>query len=356
MPSESTSREGQGGALLSEPKRSNRWLMAALWLLFFGWCLRPIWGIDIFFHIAIGRHALESGIPSTDVLSAAHPDAPWAPFQIGYELFVAWLDQVAGLDGLRVLHAGLFATGFTWAVRFFRRKTGTAWLAAFMTLIFLVLFEERIRLRPHAFNLLFEVFILLPLASGDWRRNPSRWGIALVAIAAIWAFLHAMAVFWLLAVLGTVLVFGVGLEERRWGALVLGLASLAVALAPGALDGIVHVLRIQGSWGPYVPELAPSWSWFGVGTVFGVVSGTLPWLAVTAVLAAIAWRPRRERWASVAAAAGLAFGAVWMVRLSYYAPFAIVLVAPEVGHMLGARRMSHPMRVVTVATVTTRIG
>jgi len=126
------------------------------------------------------------------------------------------------------------------------------------------------------------------------------------------------------------------------------LVALAVTFAPGALDGIAHVLRIQGGWGPYVPELAPSWSWFGLGTAFGVVSGLLPWLAVTAVLAAIVWRPKRERWPTIAAAAGFAFGAVWMVRLSYYAPFAIVLVAPEIGHVLGARRMSRPMRVVTV--------
>ena len=162
----------------------------------------------------------------------------------------------------------LLLTGFTGAVRFFKRKTGTAWLAAFMTLIFLLLFEERIRLRPHAFNLVFEVFVLLPLAAGDWRRDRARWGIALVGVAAIWAFMHAMAVFWLIAVLGTVLVFGVGLVERRWGALVLGLVALAVTFAPGALDGIAHVLRIQGGWGPYVPELAPSWSWFGLGTAF----------------------------------------------------------------------------------------
>lgn len=322
--------------------------MAGLWLFFFGWCLRPIWGIDIFFHVAIGRHAFEAGIPQTDILSAAHPEAPWAPFQIGYELLVAWIDQVAGLDALRLLHAGLFATGITWAVRFFRRMTGTPWLAAFMTVIFLFLFEERIRLRPHAFNLIFEVFVLLPLAAGDWRKSQGRWGIALVAVAAVWAFIHAMAVFWLVAVLGTILVFGVGRSERSWGASTLGLSALAIALAPGALDGVAHVLEIQGAWGPYVPELAPSWSWFSLGTTFGVVSGALPWLAVTAVLCAILWRPRRERWPTIAAAAGLAFGAVWMVRLSYYAPFAIALVAPEVGHVLGARRMSQPMKVITV--------
>jgi hypothetical protein len=331
-----------------EPPRSNRWVMAGLWVFFFGWCLRPIWGIDIFFHVAIGRHALEAGIPNVDILSAAHPDAPWAPFQIGYEFLVAWIERLGGLDALRVLHAGLFATGITWAARFFRRKTGTPWLAAFMTLIFLFLFEERIRLRPHAFNLIFEVFVLLPLAAGDWRKSKARWGIALVGVAALWAFLHAVAVLWLIAVLGTVLVFGVGFPERSWGALTLGLSALGIALAPGALDGISHVLQIQDSWGPFVPELAPSWSWFGLGTTFGVVSGVLPWLAVTAVLGALAWRPKRERWPTIAAAAGFAFAAVWMVRLSYYAPFAIALVAPEVGHVLGARKMTQPMRAITV--------
>jgi hypothetical protein len=321
-------------------------------VLFFGWCLRPIWGIDIFFHVAIGRQAFATGIPETDILSAAHPDAAWMPFQLGYELLVAWLEGIGGLDLLRYVHAALFATGFTLACRFFRRTTGTWWLAAFMTMTFLFLFEERIRLRPHAINLLFETAFLLPVAAGDWRRSPGRWGIGLVALAAVWAFIHAMAVLWLVAVLGAVLVAGVDGRERRWGGLTLGLVCLAIALAPGALGGIAHVLDIQASWGPYVPELAPSWSWLSVGSAFGMVSGLLPWIGVTAVLGAIVWRPRRERWPTVLVAAGLAFGAIWMVRLSYYAPFAIALLAPEIGHVLGARRLSHPMRVITLAMAT----
>ena len=298
--------------------------------------------------MAIGRWITDHGIPSTDILSAAHPDAPWSPFQTGYELLVAWLDTRGGLDLLRWVHAAIFATGLSLAVRFFWKQTGRLWIVALLALCLLTLYDERLRLRPHALNLLFETAVILPFAAGRWRLAPGRWGLLIVATALLWAFVHAMAVFWLLAVVGTVVVAGATARDRRWGLSALGLSALAVALAPGAADGIGHVFAIQGRWGPFVPELAPSWAWFELGSTYGIVCGLLPWVAATAVGAVILWKPQRERWPAVLAAAGLAFGAVWMVRLSYYAPLAVALVAPELGAVLGTRRLSASMRVVTV--------
>lgn len=306
----------------------------ALFVALFAWCLRPAWGIDVFFHVAIGREVLAHGVPGTDVFSAAHPDAAWAPFQLGYELLVALLDRWGGLDLLRVAHASLFAAALTWLAIRARRATRSIPAAALILAIALVLFDERIRMRPHAVNLLLEVGVLLPVAAGSWRHNPARARLAIFAVSILWSFFHAMGALWLLAVVGTVLVAGPTRADRRFAATTLALATVGVLLAPGAAAGIAHVLSIQGRWLPFVPELEPSWSWFSAaasssGATYALTQGLLPWLAPLAVILAASSRPPRERWPTLLAAAGLAFGAVAMVRLSYYTAFTLLLLAPE---------------------------
>lgn len=304
-----------------------RW--GAVWATLLAWCLRPIWGIDIFFHVAIGREVLARGVPESDVFSAAHPDAAYTPFQLGYELLVASIDAAAGLDGLRWLHALVFATGLTLALRFLLRQSGRAAAAAALFGLLLVLFEERLRLRPHGFNLLIEAAVLLPLAAGSWRAQPRRW-VGLVFVVALgWSFLHSMGALWLVAVLGTVLVAGRDSSERKWAAVALTAALLGVAVAPGAPAGIAHVLSIQGQWRPFVPELAPFTAWFAEGTPVALLAGLASPLGALAVIAACFTRPDRARWPTLVAAAGLAFGAMWMVRLGYYSVFAVALVWPE---------------------------
>jgi hypothetical protein len=287
----------------------------------------------VFFHVAIGREVLAHGVPTTDLFSAAHPDAAWAPFQLGYELLVALLDRWGGLDLLRVFHAALFAGSLGWLALRARRATGSLAGAALVLAVALVLFDERIRMRPHAINLLMEVAVLLPVAAGAWRADPRRWRLIILAAALLWSFAHAMGALWLLAVVGTILVCGPSGADRRFAATALGLGALSVVLAPGAAAGILHVLTIQDRWLPFVPELRPSWAWFGTfatdGSPYSLAQALLPWLAPLAVLLAAATRPAPDRRATLLAAAGLAFGAVAMMRLSYYAAFVLVLVAPE---------------------------
>ncbi len=306
----------------------------AVFVALFAWCLRPAWGIDVFFHVAIGREVLANGVPTTDLFSAAHPDAAWAPFQLGYELLVALLDRWGGLDLLRVFHAGIFALALTWLAVRAHRATRSYPAAALILAIALVLFDERIRMRPHAVNLLLEVGVLLPLAAGSWRQDPARARLGVFAVCILWSFFHAMGALWLLAVVGTVLVAGPTRADRRFAATTLALGTLGVLLAPGAAAGIAHVLSIQDRWLPFVPELKPSWSWFSAaasssGPTYAWAQGLLPWLAPLAVILAASTRPPRERWPTLLAAAGLAFGAVVMVRLSYYTAFTLLLLAPE---------------------------
>lgn len=303
--------------------------MFCLFGLAFAWMLRPIWSIDIFFHVAIGREILEHGLPTTDVFSAAHPEASWTPFQVGYALLVAQLKELGGLDLLRAVHAALLAG--TVHLLWRRLRSGHIERAAAFLLLamFILLFEERVRLRPHVFNLCFEVGILLPLAGGAWRANRRRWLWVVFGTSLLWTFMHALGVIWLLCIVGTVALLGPSPEDRRWGIKATALTTLGIILSPGALGGITHVLSIYDSWGPFVPELAPSWAWFERESAYGWVAGTLPWCAAATVVGAALGRPEPHRRSTILAAAGLAFGAISMVRLSYYSVFVFVLLAPE---------------------------
>ena len=300
-----------------------------MFLISFLWVLRPIWSIDIFFHVVIGREIVANGIPSTDVFSAAHPDAPWTPFQVGYALFAHLIDVVGGLDLLRIVHSLMMATIVVLLWRRIRAATTSLWGSALLLVLFLLLFEERIRLRPHIFNLLFEVSLIIPFASGAWRSNPKRWRIIVLLSSLVWTFMHAMGSLWLLAVVGTVAVGGANGKERRFGWIAATLVFIGIVASPGAIGGIIHVISISGDWPSFVPELAPSWTWFQYGSAYGVLAGSVPWIAAALVLFAVSQNPPKERWPTIIAAGGLAFGAIWMVRLTYYSAFVFILLQPE---------------------------
>lgn len=301
--------------------------LCVLYVVLFLWVLRPLWDIDVFLHIAVGRYLFAHGVPSTDVFSAATPDAAWTPFQIGYALFMAALDRLGGLDTIRIVDAALTALAFMIALHRFHQVTAQRAATFLFFAVFLVLYDDRIRPRPHLFNLLFEVGLLLPLARGTLAVGKKRWLAGLFACGAVWGFMHAMGAVWLVAVLGTWLLAGRA-AERRWAAMAIASALFGIALTPGAAGGIIHVLRIQDQWKEFVPELAPTWAFFGMGDAYGYAVGTLPWVAVVSVLFAAASKPAREHWPALFSAAGLAFSALWLARLCYYTPFALALVWP----------------------------
>jgi hypothetical protein len=310
------------------------------------WTLRPIWDIDIFMHIAIGREVFAHGLPTTDVLSAATPDAPWTPFQVGYELLVAALDEALGLYGVNLLHSVAIAVAFVWMRRRLSELTSasadttesarTAATLLLLALLF-VTFEARVRPRPHVVNLVFEALILLPLASGRlWIGDRRAFGW-LFLLGALWSALHAMGALWLVAVLGTFCVAGHDAPTRKWGFIATLCALLGVLVVPGSAAGIVHVLSVQDQWKEFVPELLPSWALVQLGPS-GALAFACSLAAVFCALAAWRCQPARARYPVLLSALGLALSSLWLARLVYYAPLAIALVwtelAPRVPHFL----------------------
>ncbi|MEC9071559.1 MAG: hypothetical protein VX938_04230, partial [Myxococcota bacterium] len=178
---------------------------------------RPIWDIDLFWHIAAGRHFLETGgIPTTDIFSPIDPQKTWVTFQWGYQVLVHLLEELGGLDLIRGAHAAVMWGAFALFAYHCRRSlrmgpTATVLLVALVV----VLFGDRIRVRPHVFNLLGWVVLLPLLLRGSatteavgLRSRPIVFSVEahlLTAVTlAIWANLHAGGAFLFLVAAATV--------------------------------------------------------------------------------------------------------------------------------------------------------
>ncbi len=331
------------------PQERNRILaLGVLGVLGALWAWRPIWNIDLFWHVAVGREVMDGGIPARDVFSAADANAPWTTFQWGYEVLVARLESLGGLRAVAAAHFALVGVGVVAWARCWRQPgmlpLGVALLA--------VLFEDRLRVRPHILELVF-LGGLLP-----WVRRGGLDVGALVAVgvAVVWANLHAVSALWWIAL---AVVWALGVRSfRAWGAVGLGLVSMAAA--PGAVSGVRGAFRSHGDWpAGFVPELQSSlayldagpWGWLicallGLGAAsaahvfsseaertekllavgFCVASCLLArwaWLAIVPLMSGASRLPTKTRWAVAAGLAGLLLVHVaprWSNRTSLLEP------------------------------------
>jgi hypothetical protein len=263
------------------------------------WAIRPLWDIDLFWHVAIGRVVLESGLPRTDVFSAANPAAEWHTFQWAYEVLVAAVDRVAGLRGLQLLHASVIGLAFGGLATAVCRWKG--WLGALtVCAVGLLLFEDRVRERPHVFELLFVVG-LLPVVLERVRVH----GAVLVAVGVVWANLHAVSALWWFALVGAWALR----SPRRLGWVAAG--GLAMAAISPVRNGLWGALGSHSSWpSELVPELQGTLAyaeqgWWGVIVLSVVAMGLFASFRV----------PKEERLIAV----GCAVAACLMARWAWFA-------------------------------------
>jgi|GEM_PF-1844990 len=277
------------------------------------WSYRPIWNIDIFWHIATGRVILESGIPNTDIFAPPLIRGDWTPFQWGYEAFVAWIDNNFGLSTLRVIHAsivGLAAGLFgLWS-----RGRGASIAASIATVaIFICLFEDRIRVRPHLFEPLFVMVTILCCKRGNS-------ALLALIIAPLWANIHAVSSLWWIAIFGAWALS----ERNRRTFVLLAIGILAISLSPGALEGLAGAFFSHSDWpAEFVPELKPIFAYAGEG----------PWgllilsLVAASIAAAINTAKEPEETFQKLLSIGCALAAVILARWAFFAaiPIAIYL-------------------------------
>lgn len=287
-----------------------------MFLFALAWAWRPIWNVDIFWHVATGRLIQADGLPTHDVFSAADPTAPWSTFQWLYQLAVAWIDGLAGMAGVRAAHALIYASALAGWARWVSRRAGPLAALAIVAVL-LLLFEDRLRARPHVLELL----LVVPLLQGVTTDPVGARRLALVALAPLWANLHAVSSLWWVALYGA---WALPLRSpRALGLWVLG--TLSIATAPGAWAGLTGALGSHATWpAAFVPELRRTWTYAQEGPWgWSVLAG----LALGGLAVVLLWR-RPATWSARLAGTGCWVAAVLMARWAWFAavPVALVLI------------------------------
>ncbi|MBT9557076.1 MAG: hypothetical protein IV100_13650 [Myxococcales bacterium] len=347
-------------------RRPHRWGLGSLFALVLGAFLaliflRPVWDIDIFWHLAAGRAILDDGsIPSTDIFGL-DPTRPWVPFQWGYEVLTELLYRETGWAGVRLAHALVLLLSFWRFHGLFarleiggRERRGAA--AALFTALLLVTYQDRINVRPDLMNLL-GLSVVLPWMlpwrfSPGWRGSgevPGGWAhVGIAAFMALWASVHAGGCF-IALILAAAVPLGafmervwpswrgqtarvgeapdLGVAVRRFVALL-----LPCAVVPNFVTGSFHALFLVQSTGGLIGEWSPPIAYLFEESVNPARAfvGLLPYLVMSSVIVMVV---RHQVGKLTADSFGVAIGMMGLsllyARFVYFAvPAVALLVAP----------------------------
>lgn len=256
--------------------------LALLLLLCF---LRPMWEIDLFWHIEVGRWIVDHrALPDRDIFSYVDPSRPWHTFQWLYEV-LCWLgERAVGLHAVQWAHHAVMALALGWLCWLVGRRAGVA-AGVLAAGCLLIGFGDRVRERPDVFNLLFTVSIL------PWmvRREPlgrTRL-VALAVLGALWASLHAGGALLLPTLLGA--RAAARFAGGRWSGAALREAivevtpALGLLVSPGYVTGVRHAFGMIDAAPGFIPEWATAWQYllgdntsvYGKLTALGLVGWPL---------------------------------------------------------------------------------
>ncbi len=280
-------------------------------LIYFVLAFHPIWDVDIFWHIQAGNWIVTNlGLPTTDIFSAVDPEREWHTFQWLYEVMFYGLDAAFGLTAVRLVHAIvtvaalLFLLGWFWKERSFSHGLLALAVVALM-------FADRMRVRPDAFNLLF-FLLLFPMAIAP--RLTRRHVIAVVVLAGLWANVHGGGALLAPIVLGARLV-GRGLEyltsppdggiswRGLWCHVKMDLATVALtvvvmACMPGFVPGTIHAFTMLGPSKQFIPEWISTYEFLFEEAVerHEFAAGLLPLAGFVALMGFASVRAARNQW------------------------------------------------------------
>ena len=213
----------------------------------------PLGSGDYFWHLITGQLILEQGaLPSTDIYQALSPARDWITFQWLYEVLLALLEPFFELRGIRWFHALIAAAGiWAWSLNLGRAIKARPSTMLLIAGILLFLYSDRIRIRPHVFNLLI-IGALIPALMKPQEIRGALHKTLTISMIALLANIHAggglIALCLLLAsTAGFVFSSGLSFEERR-NALLFWLATAGVTLLmPGFLQGAIQALVMESS-------------------------------------------------------------------------------------------------------------
>jgi hypothetical protein len=304
-------------------------------------CVRPIWNIDIFWHVAAGNLIESIGsIPDQDTFSAFHPKQLWVPFQWGYEVMVARIDAMWGLEGLRWIHILLHAAAFGLAARMIYRRLGPASTLTFALLM--VAYLDRIRARPHVFNLLGVLLLALWLErAGRAARAEKaaieppgllkrmlRLDLPLILLGTFWANLHAGGSLLVPVVVGAFVV-GLYLERAPDSFDVLRaflLTLLLMVLSPSFVEGVSQAFLMWGQTRELIPEWSSSLHYLTHAEhSIHWVMGLIPFFVALLVVVHVGKRGTNTRMPELLASLALLGLSFTTARFLYLAPIVLIV-------------------------------
>jgi len=194
----------------------------------------------------------QGSLPSTDIYQAMTPPRSWCTFQWLYEVILALVEPILELRGIRWMHAIVAALGlWLWSLNLGRamKLRGSVFLILASVLLFL--YTDRIRVRPHVFNLLL-IGALIPSLTEPQRVRSLLGKAVTISMIALLANIHAgggLIALCLLIASSTGVIFSPRnpVEERRDAGIFLSAAIGVTLLMPGFLRGTIQALEMEGS-------------------------------------------------------------------------------------------------------------
>ena len=304
------------------------WLWIGVGALVTLWALRPIWDMDLWWHIALGRLILESGFPTTDPLAVGRGALEWATFQGGYEVMVALAEETLGLFGVRLIHALAVGTAVGLVGYTVHRENGQPWVGLAVVFLLLFLYEDRIRVRPHVFHFLGMTWMLCRLA-----RNGFHWVrrdlFFLIPVLMVWSSFHGPASLWGLLMVGA----GTLAKARSRESWEVAFASgFAVLVTPGVFRGLISAFSVHtrpGIQARFVPEHGNLFHYLD-GSPRGFLVVVLAVVSTLALIAALIqlWRKRDTGWLALCLGViPMGIFSLLFARFAWYAVGPLLLVA-----------------------------
>src|SRR6202795_3114572 len=199
------------------PSVSDLLFMALLGLLVFtNLSVRLLGDAGIGWHIRTGQLILAThSIPRVDPFSSTMAGHPWFAWEWLYDVFIGWLDSVAGLNGVVFLTAAIIALTFSGSFRLLLRRGANFLVALGLVLLAASAAMIHFLARPHVVSWLFAVLWFWFLESsqkkqpGSFAEARQGWLLWLIPLLTlVWVNAHGgfllgfalLGIYWLSAV------------------------------------------------------------------------------------------------------------------------------------------------------------
>lgn len=219
-------------------------LAAALPLLLvaaaFVGCFRVVADPDAYWMLAGGRLVLDQGIPKVNSFSHTYPDFPWIFTQWFAAVVFELAYRAAGFAGVCTVVSLVASAGFLAVYAAARRVAADYRWWVFIPLFMMLFVESRFRFTPRGDSF---TIIFIPLVPLLWNARPKRMAYFAAALGALWANVHAGAVFglaeWLM--LGAACLLWKDFNRAKSTAIAAAAFFAGTLVNPGFLEPYLYI-------------------------------------------------------------------------------------------------------------------